>query len=907
MRHLKITGLILSLLLLSSPSYSDFYFSNSGGAASTVDATARAASTANTAAISTLNNDNATQAELDAVAALINGKVDQTVYDAFVAGNATDAEVEIIRAALQANIDAIPVVVVDTIMSDTSDKPLENKVIKADKDAQDALIAANTLKQHDAVTLGTGNNAALAITGQELTLTLPTAPTIDTAIADSPNTVTNKAVFDGLALKVDRTDIATSVEVDTGTNATKLINTVEFKRKIDELKITGDYIGSSAVYSTLPTSSTAGKTAVNGDWAYLSADVVGTGTALVPQYKKGVYLTDGTTYTFAFAIGSDAGTLTDVQAFDKTDTTVGLVAGGKQLHDAFIENHKLTYLEGTTANRPVASEANKNFIYKDTDTNSKSISTGTAWEAITNIVLYDTEAIAITKNIAEHQVVIIGTGEAESTWYKHSSGVAIFDPADTANFTKFSQKDRFNHTLTWPTDNKPIVDRTIHAKDDKTLDLTDVQAVEGHNYYVEIAPTKSVTAGSNVLTNSGTNNQLYHLESTGTAGEVRLIGNTGGDGLRGAPVANEAALAGIVPKDFELRQTKDNKKEWRFEEGKTAGTLDIAHTNPAGAWVTNTPVATNTYTGLQKVKEWTNSAVATQIPTTIFNYVTDLDFTSADMIRIHMHDENLSGEMYFHDMYPKKSLSSWYWGYSGNTQHLQIVMPDLTSKTIGIRRGGTRATFLASIETFSFAENGFVVPTGTEARSSISLTANAGAVNITTGTAGFSGTSQRVSVEVPANQQLSTVTVSNGATAGISDARTGAIELAIPAGTTGTVDLTVTFEAETAVYVDLPLNGSRGTTVNQAQWNVHPLGLGDLTSIGGQLVVVSQSGSNVFTGRYELPLIGDFEHHGGTATDGNINALRIKTSGTSGDMYLAFGFGGGSGTSVLKRIRYYKP
>jgi len=72
-----------------------------------VDAAALAQINALQANIDALNNNNATQTELDAVAAQIAGKVDQTVYDALVAGNASDAEVEAIRAVLQGEIDTL--------------------------------------------------------------------------------------------------------------------------------------------------------------------------------------------------------------------------------------------------------------------------------------------------------------------------------------------------------------------------------------------------------------------------------------------------------------------------------------------------------------------------------------------------------------------------------------------------------------------------------------------------------------------------------------------------------------------------------------------------------------------------------------------------------------------------------
>lgn len=59
-------------------------------------------------AVDTINSDNATQSELDAAVLLIQNslgdKVDQSVYDSMISGNATDAEVATIQQAL---LDAI--------------------------------------------------------------------------------------------------------------------------------------------------------------------------------------------------------------------------------------------------------------------------------------------------------------------------------------------------------------------------------------------------------------------------------------------------------------------------------------------------------------------------------------------------------------------------------------------------------------------------------------------------------------------------------------------------------------------------------------------------------------------------------------------------------------------------------
>ncbi len=57
----------------------------------------------------------------------------------------------------------------------------------------------------------------------------------------------------------------------------------------------GRYVGTAATYATLPTTF-EGSSLLAKDAAFLSADVIGTGTALAPQYSRGWYRWDGTNY-----------------------------------------------------------------------------------------------------------------------------------------------------------------------------------------------------------------------------------------------------------------------------------------------------------------------------------------------------------------------------------------------------------------------------------------------------------------------------------------------------------------------------------------------------------------------------------------------------------------------------------
>ena len=89
---------------------------------------------------------------------------------------------------------------------------------------------------------------------------------------------------------------------------------------LDVMVVTGDYVGSDTTFAALPTASTGGKTAVNGDWATLTVDVIGTGTAEAPEFPKGIYLYDGAAYVFAFALGSDYGDATLAELLAGTET-----------------------------------------------------------------------------------------------------------------------------------------------------------------------------------------------------------------------------------------------------------------------------------------------------------------------------------------------------------------------------------------------------------------------------------------------------------------------------------------------------------------------------------------------------------------------------------------------------------
>lgn len=155
------------------------------------------------------------------------------------------------------------------------------------------------------------------------------------------------------------------------------------------------------------------------------------------------------------------------------------------------------------------------------------------------------------------------------------------------------------------------------------------------------------------------------------------------------------------------------------------GTLDLAGTgyvlyrhyvgNSTGNAILNRSgdQVTSTYTGLQKISEWVNPSPGTQIGTSLTAYATGLDMTNVDRVLVNFIDTaNLKA--YPHQFNPKIRDQSWFWGYSGETSHAEIIITDLATGAMQFRRGGSRALYLHSVELWAEAANGFVIPTASQ-------------------------------------------------------------------------------------------------------------------------------------------------------------------------------------------------
>jgi hypothetical protein len=135
--------------------------------------------------------------------------------------------------------------------------------------------------------------------GTGTTIQLST-PTLAGAMSptDKTNLDTLPALF-GVASGASNLGAFSGVTIPDNTTIKGALQALE--TEVESQQVTGRFIGSSATFATLPTTGSATGPAVNGDWSTLTAD---DGANL-----KGVYIYNGSAYSFAFALASNAGVM----------------------------------------------------------------------------------------------------------------------------------------------------------------------------------------------------------------------------------------------------------------------------------------------------------------------------------------------------------------------------------------------------------------------------------------------------------------------------------------------------------------------------------------------------------------------------------------------------------------------
>lgn len=288
----------------------------------------------------------ATQADLQAL------QVSQGVQDGLIALNATKVEVAALQVLVDANIDKAVVSVAreaDRSLTVTFDDTTTQSIAASNPTETDPVYTAekptlalkSELHDGDAQNVAISANAAAinaeVTRAQAAEALLVPKSAIKSTVRDSANSTdvdvaSEKATRTALDLKVDKLDIADTAQVDTGTDPGKIVNVVQLKRKLDALDISGDFIGSADTFAALPTTSSTGQVAANGDWVVLNVtDGVN---------KRGVYLSDGTNYAFAFELGAEF--LKSVIAnFTNTDASYSTpLVHSPQVLDEWLDNRQ---------------------------------------------------------------------------------------------------------------------------------------------------------------------------------------------------------------------------------------------------------------------------------------------------------------------------------------------------------------------------------------------------------------------------------------------------------------------------------------------------------------------------------------------------------------------------------------
>ena len=563
-----------------------------------------------------------------------------------------------------------------------------------------------------------------------------------------------------------------------------------------DLNITGLYIGSAATFAALPTAGAA-----NGDWAALSADEVGTGTVAAPQYQRGIYIYNGTAYTFAVALdAARLALLTQTQAEKETDTNSGLISGQRlnqsmnardgrvHVHYGsgdtvdFNTAHNLTgdfvrtFSFDTAAsltNPPQSGAAlgvtghafyfgdatdGQQFVYflkdsLDRETEywrSRSGGNWLAWNAVSSDTWLNSQA---GWQISSGMHVKLGDGHAVSFLsVDRTRAIRIMPVSDWANVGTITAASGWTFDASFPGSGKQEVVLVPHA----TLNRWHVSAVA--------APTRRTITGS--ATGSGIDGEAVPV----------MIALTPGTGLDTVTATNGATVSSI---------------------NTMLGTC-LVTVNGQNTVLTHTTKSITTFNGLQKVGETDHAATALTTAGVAFTLAAEL--RDGDLLEVLENYNNNTTEDHVLWAYVTAGRTCKAYQYPSESNAAYFVFPATLTKVITLK--GAANQYIKKIRIWRDAANGYVTPTATTVRQPVDVTVNgAGAQTL------FAGTSARITATPPAGQILQSVTAPAGLTVAISDTRTGALEVAIAAGTTGTRDITATFVTPGLAKVIAAANG----------------------------------------------------------------------------------------------------
>jgi hypothetical protein len=249
----------------------------------------------------------------------------------------------------------------------------------------------------------------------------------------------------------------------------------------------------------------------------------------------------------------------------------------------------------------------------------------------------------------------------------------------------------------------------------------------------------------------------------------------------------------------------------------------------SGAWFPPSfPISTvgGTYNGLQRAEYSTTTLAITNADK---DYTLTNTLQEGDLLEIqHMFNGNISErEMVWVRVQAGSVQRQFPWSDPTNNTHYFTFPNPLTNKFKVRQVGAGSSPSIVSIKVWRDAANGFVVPTGTQVRSTCNVSVNGAAAQTL-----FGGTSGRLMAVVPSGKMIGTVTASAGLNVSVADAYTGALEIAVTEGiTSGTVTVNFVDLVSTATTLEVSYGNAGITNTTGTIPAKHPVSSKALKSI----------------------------------------------------------------------------
>jgi hypothetical protein len=666
----------------------------------------------------------------------------------------------------------------------------------------------------------------------------------------------------------------------------------------------GLYLGAAATYAALPT------TTGSGNFAFLSADDIGAGTAIAPQYVRGAYRWNGTAYVLdqsmplpvfrvqrlsatnaalrpgTYDIDSSGGafdlTLSDevgVWEFHNSNRSLGtnavtmLSTGGRTFTNAAGVQTALDFQFNVSGKAVTVVHTEVGTAYRvsidDAVTAPVTFTPNGAWNAATNTPNLNTATNRVSgSTFFVYYVSTTGTVDL-------GSGATLFEAGGRIEWFSATVYNYIGPQSAVPAATETVQGRVELATDAEALAGTDTaRALTPANAAATYVRRNIVTTKGDVLAATGAG--ALARVAVGTDGQALVADAASAAGVRFAtvvPVDASATVKGIVElaTDAEAETGTDTVRaltpanaasvyvkkslidaKGDLIVGSAADTIVRLPVGANGGFLTADSAEAGglkwaatqaTYTGLQRVG---SSTTVLAVTATNQNYVLPVVPLEGDLLEVDYGFNNNTTER----------SQFWIKVTAGTTQQFvawpdvnlvsRFVFPATLTNTIQIRATtGNSSPRVLGIRMWRDAANGYVVPTATVVRQPVTVTANAGAVNVNAGASaqGYAGTAMRATVTVPVGQFLSAVAASNGGIASISDGRSGAVELSIPTGTTGAVDLTCTFATYGGPRVLAQANAGVAVTLGTLRFQMPTSGNRSLqwAAVAGTVNVRAQS------------------------------------------------------------------